>query len=309
LKQGTSVEVDHNLILANGARLLGAGMMVDSAAWVHHNVFWESFDTDTTDERDPHGVRFQRDAAGVFEHNLVGRTDGNGLIVSSAAAPSVRHNIFYENGQPAPDRRGRGICWFSTMPLVVYHNIFFDNEVAALLVPDLGGDYSGEEANDLFSDDGIYGNLDADPLLADPDNGDFHLTPGSPAIDAGDSSLAWDPDSTVADIGPFFFDQSGSGVDPREIAGGPVLLVQSSPMDRVATLCFALPEPAPVHLAVFDVNGRRLAVLADGDYGAGDFTVSWSRISSAGNRLGSGIYFARLKAGRSRTTLKLVFLE
>jgi len=122
LKQETSMEVDHNLFLANGARLLGAGMMVDADAWVHHNVFWESFDTDTTDEQDPHGVRFQRDAAGVFEHNLVGRTDGNGLIVSSSAAPSVRHNIFYQNGAPttmfSSTMRSRRF-WYPTLEAII----------------------------------------------------------------------------------------------------------------------------------------------------------------------------------------------
>ncbi len=309
LKQETSMEVDHNLFLANGARLLGAGMMVDADAWVHHNVFWESFDTDTTDEQDPHGVRFQRDAAGVFEHNLVGRTDGNGLIVSSTAAPSVRHNIFYQNGAPAPGRRGRGICWFSTAPLVVYHNVFFDNEVAALLVPDLGGDYSGEEANDLFSDDGIYGNLDADPLLVDPDNGDLHLAWGSPAIDAGDPGLPGDPDSTVADIGPFYFDQSGGGIPRRETGARPVLVALSGPFYPGIKLRFALAEPALISLAVYDIHGRRLAMLADGGYGAGEFTVTWDRTDFGGRKVGSGVYFAGLRAGDSLVIVKLIVVN
>lgn len=32
------------------------------------------------------------------------------------------------------------------------------------------------------------GNIDADPLFVDPDNDDYHIAPGSPCIDAGDSS-------------------------------------------------------------------------------------------------------------------------
>ncbi|MHC4573544.1 MAG: choice-of-anchor Q domain-containing protein, partial [Planctomycetota bacterium] len=41
------------------------------------------------------------------------------------------------------------------------------------------GGYSGE------------GNIDADPLFVDGASGDFHLSPGSPAIDAGHPLTDW----------------------------------------------------------------------------------------------------------------------
>ncbi len=61
------------------------------------------------------------------------------------------------------------------------------------------------------------GNIDADPLFADPANGDFHLSwanfpipdeTKSPCIDAGDPNSPLDPDGTIADMGAFYFDQS-----------------------------------------------------------------------------------------------------
>jgi len=55
------------------------------------------------------------------------------------------------------------------------------------------------------------GNIDADPLFADPDNGDFHLTAGSPCIDAGDPSSPPDPDGTIADMGALYFAQGWIG--------------------------------------------------------------------------------------------------
>lgn len=309
IRQNTPMEFDHNMVTANGARLLAAGIFVDSNSWIHHNVVWENFDTDTSDTMDPHGVRIQRDVTPIFEHNLVGRTDGNGLIVSSTATPTVRHNIFYQNGQPAPDRRGRGICWFSSSPLVVYHNIFFQNEVAALLVPDLGGDYSGEEANDLLPDDDIYGNLDADPLFVNPDSGDFHLTLGSPAIDAGDSTLPGDPDGTVADIGPFYFDQSGGGVSGDGQMPGGSLSAVFGPFNTGLVLSFGIAEPGPVVLAVYDILGRQLRVLKNGYFPAGEYDATWNRTNEAGEEVGPGVYFARLQAGDWHTTLKLVLVK
>jgi len=50
------------------------------------------------------------------------------------------------------------------------------------------------------------GNLDVDPLLRDPDTGDFRLLGGSPAIDAGDPAVALDPDGSLSDLGAFVYE-------------------------------------------------------------------------------------------------------
>ena len=305
----TAVEIDHNLIQGNRARLQGAGVVVDADAWVHHNVIWENVDADTSDTRDPHGMVSRGPSSALIEHNLVGRGDGNGLIVHEPSAPTVRHNIFYQNGKAGPIREGRGICWFSSNPLVVYHNMFFDNEVAVLLVPDLGGNMSGEEANDLLPDDDIYGNIDADPLLADPDSGDFNLTWGSPAIDAGDPTLPYDPDGTVADIGPFYFDQTSAGIPLYRIPAEGVLSVLSTPVGATAKLQFVLSEPGPASLTVYDIHGRQVTVLAEGRFQSGESTVSWDGKDDAGRQVGSGVYFAHFTAGDALATRKIVLAK
>ena len=41
---------------------------------------------------------------------------------------------------------------------------------------------------------GVNGNFSADPLFVNPTRGDFHLRPGSPAIDAGTSQGAPETD-------------------------------------------------------------------------------------------------------------------
>jgi hypothetical protein len=53
----------------------------------------------------------------------------------------------------------------------------------------------------------LDGNIDADPLFADPSAGDYSLLEDSPCIDAGDPNTYPDPDGTVSDIGAFYFDQ------------------------------------------------------------------------------------------------------
>ncbi len=191
-------QVHHNLIVGNSATSRGAGVRATfGAPWIHHNVIWENFDAAPLDTADPHGVILEGTATGVVEHNLIGRSDGNGLLTSGSAAPLVRNNIMLENGIPGPPSRGRGMCWLSTTSPRITHNLFFANQVAALLFG--GADHSGVGANSVSLSDVIDGNQDGDPLLVDPDGGDFALGAGSPAIDTGDPGAPLDPDGTIAD--------------------------------------------------------------------------------------------------------------
>ncbi len=52
----------------------------------------------------------------------------------------------------------------------------------------------------------LDGNIDADPLFVDPDNGDFRLQPGSPCIDAGDNTAVPKGTTTDLDGNPRFID-------------------------------------------------------------------------------------------------------
>ncbi|MEZ6004587.1 MAG: hypothetical protein R3F33_10430 [Planctomycetota bacterium] len=54
-------------------------------------------------------------------------------------------------------------------------------------------------------------NLDAPPLFWDALGGDFHLQPGSPAIDAGAAGGIPDPDGTARDLGALTFDPAWCG--------------------------------------------------------------------------------------------------
>jgi len=57
------------------------------------------------------------------------------------------------------------------------------------------------------------GEIHQDPMLANPGAGDFHLTRGSPAIDAGNPAPEFnDPDGTRGDMGALYFHQDATSV-------------------------------------------------------------------------------------------------
>ena len=83
--------------------------------------------------------------------------------------------------------------------------IAFGNELPEITYSDIAGGFEGE------------GNIDADPLFTNSDDGDYTLQwqnypvgdfTKSPCIDSGSPSLAYDPDGTTADMGAFYFDQT-----------------------------------------------------------------------------------------------------
>src|SRR5688572_16250277 len=183
---GTPV-VARNLLLQNGATERGSGIFadVDTAPWIHHNVIWQSYDTDVAGGGDPHGIQLYG-ASGLVEHNLVGRGDSNGLLNEGPqSTPTVRNNILYRNG--IAGLRGRGFCALGNTATVIRNNLFFENVVAALIVRIDGTpvDVSGTTANGVDPGDGIDGNFDLDPAFVDEGGMDWRLMAGSAAIDAG----------------------------------------------------------------------------------------------------------------------------
>jgi hypothetical protein len=83
------------------------------------------------------------------------------------------------------------------------------------------------------------------------------------------------------------------------------LTVIPNPVYSNAALRFALAGPAPVTLAVFDVQGRRMATLLAGSpLASGEHTV---RVGTSA--WPAGCYLARLEAGGVTTTRKMVVLR
>jgi hypothetical protein len=66
---------------------------------------------------------------------------------------------------------------------------------------------------------------------------------------------------------------------------------------------------ARVTLEVFDVSGRRVAVLEDRFRTAGTWSASWDGRTFRGIPAASGIYFMRLTVGRSESVTKAVLLR
>lgn len=121
----------------------------------------------------------------------------------------------------------------------------------------------------------------------------------------------------VLEIASTLFAGSPWRIQPRgnsDITTNPTLGVDPLPtelsfaMDRNPSrsgfVTFALPKRDKVNIAVYDISGRKLAVLADNaEFPAGQHTLEWNGLDSSGKAVGAGVYFYKLRvAGQTLST-------
>ena len=82
-----------------------------------------------------------------------------------------------------------------------------------------------------------------------------------------------------------------------------------NPFVGATTIVYALPRPMPVHLAIYDVTGRKVCTLVNGLQGAGESRVAWDGRDDVGARVRAGVYFYRLDAEATRLTRRMSVLN
>jgi hypothetical protein len=81
-----------------------------------------------------------------------------------------------------------------------------------------------------------------------------------------------------------------------------------NPIAETATIRYDLPVPARVRLTIYDMQGRRVRSLVEGEQKAGAHAVAWDLHDAGGQRAGPGVYVCDLEAGSFAARRKLVVL-
>ncbi|MFC1477560.1 FlgD immunoglobulin-like domain containing protein [candidate division KSB1 bacterium] len=87
-----------------------------------------------------------------------------------------------------------------------------------------------------------------------------------------------------------------------------------NPFNSATRIEFRLKESAHVKLAVYDVRGREIARLCDGQESAGIHSITWDGMSSSSEPVSSGMYFYRIiaKSGGAeifRESKRMIYLK
>jgi len=126
-----------------------------------------------------------------------------------------------------------------------------------------------------------------------------NVTHGTFSYDAGANAVTYACESGWV---------SGSGSDLWALDAMPTTYGLSqnypNPFNPTTEIAFSLPEASSVTLEVFNVVGQRVAILAEGSYGAGNHIVTWDASSQS-----SGVYFYRLSTDTMVDTKKMLLLK
>jgi len=226
----TYIEIESGTInLSENTFLENSSVWQGGALWINHNGGTINVWSNT------------------FTNNFSNQVGGGANIFLDSGIVTIDHNVFNENESTAS---GGGLCISTTSGYLDLHNntfyantatdggdvyLYFDN-------PSSGANFSNNILNSStfpslsFSgaqtvtatysniEDGTgqpwfsTGCIDADPLLENAVEGDFHLSwdnfpvndeTKSPCIDTGNPASPLDPDGTRNDMGAFYYNQSG----------------------------------------------------------------------------------------------------
>ncbi|MCK4579621.1 MAG: CotH kinase family protein [Candidatus Marinimicrobia bacterium] len=240
------------------------------------------------------------------EYNVIGSC-GMGIAVKDESTAFIDRNTFYDNDTSVAayikfDQYGGGTAHVRNSIIAGSRGpVVYSDEASLIDVV-----YSLCDTEPLIGE----GNLYDDPLFVNQVLRDFHLQAGSPCIDAGDPESPLDPDATRADMGAFYFEQELNVVTGNILPGTPALHQNfPNPFNPVTTIRYDLPRRAKVTLTIYDILGREVAVLINGEQGPGYHSVIWNGRNERGQPVSTGVYLYRIQAEGFAETRKMLLLR
>ncbi|MFC2170357.1 right-handed parallel beta-helix repeat-containing protein [Calditrichota bacterium] len=160
------------------------------------------------------------------------------------------------------------------------------------------------------------GNIDADPMYVDLDDGDYNLRPNSPCVDAGTAFFVWQDDTLLnlsedeyngnaPDIGAYESEYQ-AGISRSTSQPTEFTLIQNypNPFNSSTTITYSLPEASNISLKLYDLSGRTLGVLSQDHKQAGTYSTSFNS-----EKMASGYYILRLLASGKEVSRKITLIK
>ncbi|MFC1572242.1 FG-GAP-like repeat-containing protein [Candidatus Eisenbacteria bacterium] len=87
------------------------------------------------------------------------------------------------------------------------------------------------------------------------------------------------------------------------------LRIHPNPMRGSTTIAFELEETTTLDLSVYDVAGRRVKTVTNGEYQPGNHTIDWDTSDDSNIPLAAGLYFVRIEGARKGGSACVIIME
>ena len=130
------------------------------------------------------------------------------------------------------------------------------------------------------------------------------------AADEGSGSLV---EAGVDDFSIVSYQEQSTDVAEAAAPRVPEVLALDNvpnPFNPQTTVWLTVPSPGrSVTLRIYDVAGRTVKTLVEGEKLSGRVAVDWDGRDSLGHEVSTGVYFARVEAGDETLTRKMVMIR
>ncbi len=82
-----------------------------------------------------------------------------------------------------------------------------------------------------------------------------------------------------------------------------------NPFNPSTQFSISLPERVFVHIAVYDLNGRKVATLINSIMDNGIYELKWEGKNDSGSIVSAGVYILKVDAGTFHDNQKLIFIK
>ena len=103
--------------------------------------------------------------------------------------------------------------------------------------------------------------------------------------------------------------ETPTAVRPGRVSSLELHAPMPNPFNPLTTIRYTLPRASLVAMDVHDAQGRRVALLVQGDRDAGEHVITWNGKDAGGVSVSSGVYFVRLEARGEVRVRKVVLLK
>lgn len=288
----------NNLSLINGYDYAGGAVTITNSAPFFKNVIFRN-----NSSYQYGGAIYCSNSSPVFVNiTSVNNSSNHGAtLFSNGSYPLFVNSILWENS-----------------PQEISINQYENPSEVTIAFSDISGGESAIETNSNGTVNWLYGNIEENPLFANPDMFDFQLSENSPCRDAGIASLIYQGElvvdlaedeyfGTAPDMGALEFIVVENNEGVVEIAKT-LITNYPNPFNPSTEIRFQIADVNKVDsadLEIYNIKGQKVKsfkIISFPEYiGTQDdksvMSITWNGTDQNNNPVSSGLYFATLKSG------------